>query len=256
MLLAGACAVGAGRAPLHDETGKLKREVRALKQEILAFKPGRKDADVAAKSAHPILAKLASLIAEMTTGKHKAAAAELLLESPSVRDSDSGVLDCVEVKKSFEDKALDFWSRAMEPGDCGFLAISDLMTAAISGAANATGDALKTRVEKVRSMEGATNASSCGKESIMAILSGLSRKWSNAKGISACTDGGGNLTTPFLSMLTVGTFADLICLKDGADYCLATGSSLVALQIANPATKESLDRQCSPCTMKALKIMA
>ena len=38
LLLAGACAHGAGRAP-SDETQQLQQEVRALEQEILAFKP-------------------------------------------------------------------------------------------------------------------------------------------------------------------------------------------------------------------------
>ena len=264
LLLAGACAVGAARAPSDTETRQLQQEVRALKQEILAFKPpaaahGRKAADAAAHAPRAILAKFSALAAEMTTGKYKAAAAELLLESPSVRASHGGMVDCAKVKKSFEDKAPNFWTAAMDSGDCGFMAMSGLMEAATSGSGSLTGDALKARVEKVCSMEGAASATSCGETSVLAVLSKLARRWSKAKGISACTATGGNSTTPIASMLAVGMFADLICAKDGADYCLAKGSGLGSLSNmggASAPTKESLDAMCSPCTMKTMRVLA
>jgi len=261
LLLAGACAVGAARAPSDTETRQLQQEVRALKQEILTFKPpvaahGRKAADAAAHAARPILAKFSALAAEMTTGKYKAAAAELLLESPSVRASHGGMVDCAKVKKSFEDKAPNFWTAAMDSGDCGFMAMSGLMEAATSGSGSLTGDALKARVEKVCSMEGAASATSCGETSPLAVLSKLARKWSNAKGISACGTGG-NSTTPIASMLAVGMYADLICAKDGADYCVAKGGGLSALTTAGDnVNQESLDSMCSPCTMKTVGILA
>ena len=264
LLLAGACAVGAARAPSDTETRQLQQEVRTLKQEILTFKPpvaahGRKAADAAAHAARPILAKFSALAAEMTTGKYKAAATELLLESPSVRVSHGGMVDCAKVKKSFEDKAPNFWTAAMDSGDCGFMAMSVLMEAVTSGSGSLTGDALKARVEKVCSMEGAASATSCGETSVLAVLSKLARKYGKAKGISACTATGGNSTTPIASMLVVGMYADLICAKDGADYCLAKGSGLGSLSNmggASAPTKESLDAMCSPCTMQTMKVLA
>ena len=59
LLLAGACAVGAGRAPPDAETRQLQQEVRALKQEIFAAR-GVKDVSARVASSRHRDAILAS----------------------------------------------------------------------------------------------------------------------------------------------------------------------------------------------------
>ena len=189
LLLVGACSVGASRAPHDVEKRQLQLEIRALKEEILAFKPGpllgshwalggpRSKGDMAAaRAAQPILTKFVSLGAEMMTGKYQEAAAELLLASTSMRGSHGGKVDCAEVQKSFNEKVPNSFAFFSDSGDCGYQSVTDLVNAALGNPTSVKGAELKTRVEKVCSVEGAASATSCGEKSAMAVMSKLSTR--------------------------------------------------------------------------------
>ena len=256
LLLAGACAVGAGRAPPDAETRQLQQEVRDLKQEIFAAR-GVKDAAGAARAARPILAKLAT---EITTGKYKAAAAELLLGSTSVRSSHDGMVNCATVQQAVEDEPGFVDALNDMQGDCGWNALVDLILEVTSGEGTVTGDALKTRVEKACSTEGAASATSCGEQGALAIASRLSRQWF-AKDVGACTAGAFQSNVEVGGVVMAGMYAGMICAKDGADYCLATGSYFGAIadgfaEMAQAPTKETLNQQCSKCTLKTIRMLA
>ena len=362
LLLVGACSVGASRAPNDVEKWQLQLEVRALKEEILAFKPAallgshwalggpRSKGDMAAaRAAQPILTKFVSLGAEMMTGKYQEAAAELLLASTSMRGSHGGKVDCAEVRKSFEEKVPNFFAFLFDSGDCGYQSVKDLVNAALGNPTSAKGAELKTRVEKVCSVEGAASATSCGEKSAMAVMSKLFRKWSGVKGIDACKvpssacssctaahataantcitnlialgkdewlkdpsspckykddylkcitkDSAGCCTADIASafqdwsneigtaleacdewttctrcantsstgspdistLLAMGGYADLICAKDGTDYCLTTGGIMSHINLGGlnfDRTKKDLDSMCSPCSLKMVRILA
>jgi hypothetical protein len=127
-----------------------------------------------------------------------------------------------------------------------------------SGSTTLTGDQLKARVSKMCSMEGAASSTSCGETGPLAVLAKMSRKWAGAQGLGACSFGGSNATT-LSQVLSVGMFSDLICAKDGVDYCVVKNgglsSSMSSMGPTGP-TKEMLTQMCSPCAMTQFKIFA
>ncbi len=254
LLLAGACAVatvGAARSHSDAETQQLQGELRSLSKDIVAT-------DATATTALPVLARVLALASEITTGKYKEAAAELLMSSAGLRAAHGGNADCDAVQKSFTKGAQNLIPSMMTQGDCSFSSMVELQGAALTGSTTLTGDALKTRVLKMCSMEGPASDTSCGETGPLAVLTKLSRKWAGAKGLDACSFGSGNSTLKMSDVMAVGIYSDLICAKEGSDYCMVKTGGLTSFSasMASGMTKEGLTQMCSPCTLTQFRILA
>jgi hypothetical protein len=261
LLLAGACAVATVCASLSHSVAKsqqLQQELRSLSKDILA-------SDATATTALPVLARVLALASEMTTGKYKEAAAELLMSSAGLREAHGGKVDCNKVAESFNKGAQNLIPSLLTEGDCSYKSMSELMMISLSGSGSSgsptlTGDQLRARVSKMCSMEGPASSTSCGETGPLAVLAKMSRKWAGAQGLGACSFGGSNTTT-LSQVLSVGMFSDLICAKDSVDYCVVKGglsssmSSMGATGETGP-TKEMLTQMCSPYAMTQFKIFA
>jgi hypothetical protein len=257
LLLAGACAVatvGAARSHSDAETQQLQQELRSLSKDILA-------SDATATAALPVLARVLALASEMTTGKYKEAAAELLMSSAGLREAHGGKVDCNKVAESFKKGTVDLIPSILTEGDCSYKSMSELMMTSLSGSTTLKGDPLKALVSKMCSMEGPASATSCGETGPLAVLTKMSRKWAGAQGLGACSFGGSNTTT-MSQVLSVGMFSDLICAKDGVDYCVVKNGALTSSMSGMSSTgstgptKETLTQMCSPCAMTQFKIFA
>ena len=254
LLLAGACAVatvGAARSHSDAETQQLQQELLSLSKDILA-------SDATATAALPVLARVLALASEMKTGKYKEAAAELLMSSARLRAAHGGNADCDAVQKSFTKGAQNLIPSMMTQGDCSYSSMVELQGAALMGSTTLTGDALKTRVLKMCSMEGPASSTSCGETGPLAVLTKLSRKWAGAKGIGACSFGSSNSTLKMSDVMAVGIYSDLMCAKEGSDYCMVKTGGLMSFStsMTSGMTKEGLTQMCSPCALTQFRILA